>query len=163
MLLKCFTVNILEGSTFGVMHRLDVSHYYGNNAYREKDNTRVYNNRSLKIYWTHLYIGICPDVLITDGCFTGIESWSPKHDTIKGFPWNWYIKGKLITILTPAWARWLNVNILVSNNQLAQNKDTRFKISKANSVQRQRYASWRFMMRIPLGPPWNLWAKRIGE
>ncbi len=36
------------------------------------------------------------DALITDGCFTGIESWSPKHDTIKGFPWNWYIKGKLI-------------------------------------------------------------------
>ncbi len=24
--------------------------FYGNNAYREKDNTRVYN-RSLKIYW----------------------------------------------------------------------------------------------------------------
>ncbi len=46
---------------------------YGNNAYREEDNTRVYN-RSLKIYWTHLYIGICPDALFTNGCFTGIQS-----------------------------------------------------------------------------------------
>ncbi len=66
-----------------------MAEHYGNNAYREEDNTRVYN-RSLKIYWTHLYI--------TDGCFTGIESGSPTHDTIKGFPWNWYIKGKLITL-----------------------------------------------------------------
>ena len=33
---------------------------YGNNAHREEDNTRVYN-RSLKIYWTHLYIGIFQD------------------------------------------------------------------------------------------------------
>ena len=87
--------------------------YYGNNAYREEDNTRVYN-RSLKIYWTHCILEFAqipsklfpPRVsltsfwhpsfrsslhhaLITVGCFTGIEFDPPPHITIKGFPWKW--------------------------------------------------------------------------
>ncbi len=34
----------------------------------------------------------------TDECFTGIQSWSQKHDTIKGFPCYGYPNdGKLIT------------------------------------------------------------------
>ncbi len=58
--------------------------HYGNNAYREKDNTRVYN-RSVEF------------ALFTDECLTGIQSWSQKHDTIKGFPCYRYPNGKLIT------------------------------------------------------------------
>ncbi len=30
------------------------------------------------------------NLLVTDKCFAGIQSWSPKHDTIKGFPCYWY-------------------------------------------------------------------------
>ncbi len=54
---------------------------YGNNAYREEDNTRVYN-RSLK--------DLLNSLLTTVGWFTGIESDPLPHITIKGFPWKWY-------------------------------------------------------------------------
>ncbi len=37
-----------------------------------------------------------------DGCLTGIQSWSQKHDTINGFPWYWYPNGKLIMLFSMA-------------------------------------------------------------
>ncbi len=59
---------------------------YGNNAYREEDNTRVYN-RSLKDLLNSLYFrSSLHDALITVGCFSGIESNPPLHIAIKGFP-----------------------------------------------------------------------------
>ncbi len=62
-----------------------------------KKNVKLHLMETMRIEkkTTHGYIiGVWR--FITDGCFTGIKSWSPTHDTIKGFPWNWYLKGKLI-------------------------------------------------------------------
>ncbi len=57
---------------------------YGNNAYREEDNTRVYN-RSFKDLLNSFRSSL-HDALVTVGCFTGIESNPPLHIPINGFP-----------------------------------------------------------------------------
>ncbi len=48
-------------------------------------------------HWPDVRFAKCPSVPVLSDISVhyGCKQKAPKHDTIKGFPWNWYLKGKL--------------------------------------------------------------------